>query len=544
MSVCNIAHAGGVDTYNAPVSGSDLLQVSRAHAETGHLEGFGRLSLAYNNDPLVMRRSDGLEIGVIRHQLSAYGAVGIALWHRLQIAALVPVYYQTGQREVTAPSIDGAAFGDVALDARFALLERSDVVELAVATRVNLPTGEANRYVGDGRTSMYVSALLSRQFGQDGVLLTSSISASVRDRGIPGADAGGSGVLLGLGAGIPIADAVMLTGEGEVATEVDDFFGEKSTPASLLAGLRWGFGSWIGHVGAGPGLSRGLGTPDYRVLCMFGTNSAVDAAPALALPSVKDTDGDGIDDTRDACPTVPEDKDGFEDDDGCPELDNDGDGIDDTRDACPTVAEDKDGFEDDDGCPEFDNDGDGILEPHDKCPLEPETVNGFEDEDGCPEHDSDGDGIYDSVDRCPSEMETINGVDDEDGCPDLLRVEATEIRTLEPIYFDTGSDRIQERSMPLLRELAAVIANRSDLGTISIEGHTDNAGSEAYNLRLSRKRAEAIKRFLSEAGVPESRLTASGYGEMRPIASNETAPGREQNRRVEFRLADIASTHE
>src|SRR5690606_33985791 len=185
-----------------------------------------------------------------------------------------------------------------------------------------------------------------------------------------GAGSGGSGVLLGLGAGIPLADAVMLTGEGEVATEVDDLFGERSTPASLLAGLRWGFGNWIGHVGAGPGLSRGLGTPDYRVLCMFGTNSAVAAAPVVTAPApVTDSDGDGIPDARDACPAAVEDKDGFEDDDGCPDSDNDGDGIPDARDACPTVAEDKDGFEGDDGCPEFDNDGDGILEPHDKCPL-------------------------------------------------------------------------------------------------------------------------------------------------------------------------------
>ena len=114
------ASAGGVDTYNAPVSGSDLLQVARAHAETGHMQAFGRLSLAYNNEPLVMRNSDGSEVPIIQSQFGAYGAMGIALWHRLQVAALLSVYYQQGQRYTGQPSIDGAALGDVALDTRVA----------------------------------------------------------------------------------------------------------------------------------------------------------------------------------------------------------------------------------------------------------------------------------------------------------------------------------------------------------------------------------------------------------------------------------------
>lgn len=537
------AQAGGVDTYNAPVSGSDLLQVTRAHAETGHGTAFGRLTLAYNKDPVVLRNSDGTERSVIHHQLGAYGAVGLALWHRFQLAALVPFYYQKGERDASQPSIDGTALGDVAVDARVAVLGREDAVEFALAGRASFPTGKDDRYVGDGRVGGYLSAIVSRQFGENGFLITSSITANVRDRSTPGVDTRSTGLLFGLGAGVPLVDTLMLTAEGEIGTEVDHFLGEKASPASLLGGLRWGFGSWLAHIGAGPGLSRGLGTPDYRVLAMIGTNS-VPATEPQAAPVRRDTDGDGIDDAYDACVTEPEDKDGFRDDDGCPDLDNDGDGIPDTLDKCPDQAEDKDGFQDEDGCPDLDNDGDGILDVNDKCPNEAETVNGFEDEDGCPEKDTDGDGVFDSVDLCPTEKETVNGVDDEDGCPDLLRVEEAQIRTLEPIYFDTGSDRIQDRSLPLLRELAEVIANRPDLGTISIEGHTDDAGSEHYNQVLSQKRAAAIKRFLSANGVPDTRLIAVGYGEMRPIASNETPEGREQNRRVEFRLADVMSSHE
>lgn len=541
IAIGRTAQAGGMDTYNAPVSGSDLLQVKRAHAETGHLEPFGRLSLAYNNDPIVLRNSDGTEVGLVNHQLGAYGAVGLALWERLQLAAMVPLYYQSGESTPNQRGIGGATLGDAALDVRYVLLGRDDLFELAVAGRVSVPSGDERRMVGDGRVAAQVSGIVSREFGQSGVLLTSSISFDFRDRVLA---TGGTGVLLGLGAAIPLADGVMLTGEGEIATEVSHFLGETATPASFLGGLRWGFGGWIAHLGAGPGLSHGLGTPDFRVLGMFGTDTGFDAAPTVAPATAAvaaDTDHDGVEDGLDACVAQPEDVDQFQDQDGCPDPDNDADAVPDTSDKCLTVAEDIDQFDDLDGCPELDNDVDGIVDASDQCPLEAETKNGTQDEDGCPEVDADADGVFEPADACPTEKETANGVDDTDGCPDFLRVEEAQIRTLEPIYFETGSDRLQARSLPLLQELANVIVGRPDLGKIAIEGHTDNAGSENFNLKLSQKRAEAIRRTLIENGVTESRLTAAGFGEMRPIASNETPEGREQNRRVEFRLADFVS---
>ncbi|MBN1984083.1 MAG: right-handed parallel beta-helix repeat-containing protein [Chitinivibrionales bacterium] len=99
----------------------------------------------------------------------------------------------------------------------------------------------------------------------------------------------------------------------------------------------------------------------------------------------KDSDDDGIADDEDKCPDMAEDKDGFEDDDGCPDYDNDKDGISDGKDGCPDQAEDFDGFKDQDGCPDTDNDEDGILDTLDGCPNQPESVNGFKDDDGCPD---------------------------------------------------------------------------------------------------------------------------------------------------------------
>jgi outer membrane protein OmpA-like peptidoglycan-associated protein len=138
-----------------------------------------------------------------------------------------------------------------------------------------------------------------------------------------------------------------------------------------------------------------------------------------------DNDGDGIPDKDDQggdnfdrCPNEPEDKDGYKDYDGCPELDNDEDGVNDGADKCPTQKEDKDGFQDDDGCPDPDNDGDGNPDGKDKCPLQKEDVDGFQDDDGCPDLDNDADGIPDAKDKCPNAAETKNGFEDEDGCAD------------------------------------------------------------------------------------------------------------------------------
>src|SRR5207244_5756222 len=103
-------------------------------------------------------------------------------------------------------------------------------------------------------------------------------------------------------------------------------------------------------------------------------------------PNANDRDGDGIPDAIDQCPNDPEDKDGYQDEDGCPDPDNDGDGIPDVKDKCPNEPEDKDHFQDEDGCPDLDNDGDGVPDSRDACPNDPETFNFFEDDDGCPDH--------------------------------------------------------------------------------------------------------------------------------------------------------------
>ena len=217
----------------------------------------------------------------------------------------------------------------------------------------------------------------------------------------------------------------------------------------------------------------------------------------------RDTDGDGIIDKLDKCPKEPEDFDGFQDGDGCPDPDNDGDGIPDLVDKCPNEAEDLDGFQDGDGCPDPDNDGDGILDVDDKCPNEPETFNGYQDEDGCP-------------DKKPE-----------------VQVEAGKSIVLEGVNFDSGRATLKgESEEPLGKVLRMMLENPEVV--VEIQGHTDNQGRAAMNRDLSQRRADTVKAWLVERGVAPERMTTKGFGPDKPVADNATPEGRAQNRRIEF----------
>jgi OmpA-OmpF porin, OOP family len=251
-----------------------------------------------------------------------------------------------------------------------------------------------------------------------------------------------------------------------------------------------------------------------------------------APPKPGDADGDGIPDNVDKCPKEPEDKDGFEDDDGCPDPDNDKDGIVDAKDKCPLEPEDKDGFQDDDGCPDPDNDADGIADVKDKCPNEAEDKDGFEDEDGCPDPDNDKDGVLDKEDKCPNEP----GPADNAGCPkkyEHIVVTQEKIELKQKIFFDTNKSTIQPRSFSLLDEIASVLRSRATM-TVRIEGHTDSRGSRPHNLKLSQARADSVRQHLVGLGVEPQRMESRGYGPDQPIETNKTDAGREKNRRVEF----------
>ncbi len=270
-----------------------------------------------------------------------------------------------------------------------------------------------------------------------------------------------------------------------------------------------------------PGLKELNGCPDTDG---DGITDAIDLCPLVpglaAFAGCPDSDGDGIIDSQDKCPNEA----GTKELKGCP--DKDGDSVADKDDLCPTVK----GVPSLRGCP--DSDGDGLADKDDKCPNEkgPMVSN------GCP--DSDGDGISDNEDKCP----TVPGIAANNGCPatDLAPEVKTEVQNklnfaAKNIEFETGSDRIRTTSFKDLDNVVAIMNQYKDL-KVNIDGHTDNVGKESANVDLSMRRAIAVNDYLVKKGIPQNRLAASGYGPSKPVATNNTAEGRQKNRRVELNI--------
>jgi outer membrane protein OmpA-like peptidoglycan-associated protein len=182
--------------------------------------------------------------------------------------------------------------------------------------------------------------------------------------------------------------------------------------------------------------------------------------------------------------------------------DTDGDGIPDRLDKCPTARENINGVEDEDGCPEPDPDGDGLVGADDKCPDQAEDFDGFQDEDGCPDPDNDSDGIPDTADACPNEPETRNGFQDDDGCPDVVPPEiTTAMASATTVRFEGGRARITEPAKLALAPIVAMLVTYHNM-RLAVVGHLERLHGED----LARRRAEAVKWYLVDQGFAEDRL--------------------------------------
>ncbi|ESP62561.1 Outer membrane protein A precursor [Smithella sp. ME-1] len=231
-----------------------------------------------------------------------------------------------------------------------------------------------------------------------------------------------------------------------------------------------------------------------------------------------DSDKDGVCDGCDKCPDTPEGC--VVDENGCP-VDSDKDGVCDGRDKCPDTP--LGCVVDENGCPK-DSDKDGVCDGLDKCPNTPPGC--AVDENGCPV-DSDKDGVPDCLDKCPDTPEVAKV--DKNGCP------ITAVITLM-VQFDYKKWDIKSEYYGEIKKLADFMKKHPNLKA-TIEGHTCNIASAQYNLELSRKRAESIKKSLIEMeDIDPKRLKAVGFGLTKPIAGNDTEEGRIKNRRVEVHL--------
>jgi outer membrane protein OmpA-like peptidoglycan-associated protein len=508
----------------------------------------------YSDDPLVFQERGGQQrtIAAVHRQLTGHLVWNLGLWDHLVLFMDLPFHFTVDSgagapealTDLTLPYLvpNGNGLGDLYFGGRGNIFgTREDVFELALQATMTINTGSladsGQRYKGQADKGPYLGGwfelLMTLNAGdvvriplQVGYKLGTQGQNLVEDSLFVGNEfTYGGGLLL-----MFADDRFMVSGEifgRTAANSTVNWWTKNETPIEALGGFKWlpKFGMVLGVHGSA-GISAGYGAPDWRVGGTIGYT--MPGKPA-------DTDGDGILDDVDQCPNDPEDFDGFEDEDGCPDLDNDGDGILDVNDSCPNDPEDIDGFEDEDGCPDPDNDGDGILDVNDQCPNEP----GLPEYQGCPEPDRDGDGVPDRVDNCPDQPGKV----EYQGCQSaqLVKIGADKLDILEKIYFKTGSAKLQKRSWALLDNVAAVLNAHPEIKQVRVEGHTDSTGKLNFNMRLSKARANTVVRYLVGRGkVDPARLTAEGYGPTQPIVPDaKTKEELAQNRRVEFVVTEV-----
>ena len=473
------------------------------------------LFLQYAHDPLRME-VNGIDDEFITGQLVAHSLTSVAIQHWLRLSLEIPVVlYQSAENGhrlgLETSSLESAGFGDLRLIPAFSFYdgrrgeepwETNTGVAVGLVIPVSLPTGNADRFQGE---SFRAEPRLAFDFATaTGWGLGLNLGAEIREeqdfRNLRVAHM----FTFGLAARAPIV-ADLFSAVVEVTgrmTPGSDQLTSQETPLEALLAAVFEVNDFVITGGGGFGITDGWGNPSFRVLLGAGYS-----------------------------PVVPPPE---------PEPDTDGDGYIDSLDVCPYDPEDFDGFEDHDGCPDFDHDRDGILEPTDQCPNEAEDVDEFEDADGCPDPDNDADGILDPDDGCPNEPETVNDYQDEDGCPDIVPivVTTTHIEIGDKIFFDFDSENIQTRSFDLLDAIAVTMTEHQELLVIQVEGHTDTQGPESYNQRLSQRRAESVIDALVERGVERERLSPLGFGESRPVVDEETEAAHEANRRVEFLILE------
>ncbi len=509
-------------------------------------------TVSYATNPLVLKFAGSEHMSITQRTTMELGAA-YAFLGRFEAGVRMPLYNQAGDGAmvgVSSPS--GTARGDLVLHAKAQLAKvRSPGAQLfAGATlALTLPTATSEEFAGVDNPTARALALVTVVPGAlaSRLSLTANIGAVLRQTSKLSNIEQGSGVAWGLGGSMRVLDQLWATGEvfGEVVPSgrAATAMSARSTlaPTEALLGLiyrpdpRFSIG-----VAAGRGVIAGLGTPDLRgVVALSFVPGTAQLPPLHPPPPPKvdgDADGDGILDSVDRCPLEPEDKDMFDDTDGCPDPDNDEDGLADAKDMCPDQAEDKDGFKDDDGCPDKDNDDDGIADAQDKCPDQAEDKDGYQDVDGCPDPDNDSDGIADGQDMCPNEPETINGNQDDDGCPDrgdaLVVVTPAGLETIEAVQF-TGA-KIAKPSTNVLGQVAATLRAHQEIVRLKIVAHVQPTGDAAKDQELSDKRAQAVRDWLVQAGVAASRMSAQGLGGSKPLVPRTAKNAQLINDRVDM----------
>jgi OmpA-OmpF porin, OOP family len=528
-----LAQSSGLalDRFDPAPAGDRMFGVPSPYA-AGPLTPHIMLLGDYAHNPLVLRSEPSNErVGaVVGDQLYLNLDAGLSLWNRLLVDVDVPVaLLQSGDSPNAAgqafSSPNSVQFGDLRLGARVRLVgEYHDPFQIAVGGNVWAPTGAKDSFVSSGQVRGLPQLILGGRVVER--LVWSAAGGPELERRTTFANIEqGSMFKWGAGFGILLLENRHLQIGPEVSGDVAFHDVQKrTTNAEALLDVRYRIVDDIEvAAGAGPGLTSGVGTPDVRALLSlaYTPEQKLKREPPVVEPPVDPC----ADKTREGCAPPPP-------------KDTDGDGIIDTEDACPEVK----GVATDDpktnGCP-ADRDGDGIVDTEDACPDEKGIADPDPKKNGCPPpKDTDGDGILDPDDACPNEKGVADPDPKKNGCPKSVRVSESEILILDQVQFDTGKAVIKKVSDDLLDQVANVLREHPEITKVEVQGHTDDRGYRALNDTLSQARASAVMKAMIQRGIAADRLTAKGYGQNRPLVENTTEEGRQKNRRVQFIIVE------
>lgn len=478
------AHAVDVDSYapsSSQVVGTGTLQGESPTLPT--LDAAGGVLMGFVQNPAVRRTEDGSTTDVVASlvPMTLYGG-----WTQEDVGRFdlfVPVY-----AHVDAPQTGygGAALGDARLQAVLPF-PVDGPVQIGFVPRIEIPTGSRDALVRRGFSAgghfalggessdatlgwlanLGLTGAAAEQFG--GVALGSTVDAVVGGWA-RATDAFRVGADVDLHAGLARSDA------GANTWSTAHLFAQQVVPSG------WGM-----TLGGGTGLIGGVGAPEYRIL--FGVHYGA------AMP---DPDGDGLTGSADQCANIPEDMDGYQDSDGCPDDDNDGDGVSDADDQCPDEQEDADGFQDDDGCLDADNDGDGMADAYDACP------DAAGNQKGCP--DSDGDGLSDADDACPRRKKPAEErLEFSDGCPKDVYLTDFAIAHTTPIEFD--GDALAPAGIGVLDDVAALWDAHPEITKIEVRAPAEGQALAVVAWLIERRIPGELSVAAGESGI-EFRIKA------------------------------------
>jgi outer membrane protein OmpA-like peptidoglycan-associated protein len=564
--------------------GSDWFVLDSLDFRGGARPAFG-ITAQYAHRPLEIYdqtagvRSEGTsQVAPIRNQLMLHPGLSFVLANRIRLGATLPVQLigegQDGVRkdyEYRAPE-RSVSVGDLRLAADVRIFgEYGDNFTLSAGLRGYVPIGDQKSYLSDGEHLRLSPRVQIAGIGGP-FHYAAYLGVNFRDIKSFGEETIGHELSYGLAAGFAVLHHRLLIGPeifGATTLSRGQAWKHYTSPVEGLLGAHWLDGSGRFGGGVGVGFNDAYGAPDVRAVLGF------EFFPYKPI----DKDGDGIEDKDDACRTEPGVKSDDHEKNGCPAEaaapgDKDHDGVADNVDACPDTAgsknadpakngcplppsptdKDGDGIADADdacadvagvastdpkknGCP-ADKDGDGIVDSEDACVDVAGVKSSDAKQNGCPvDPDRDKDGVPNAEDACPDAAGPKNSDPEKNGCP-MAALQNGVIKIREQVKFKTGSAEIEpgKDSEEILLAVEKVLKDHPEIKKLRVEGHTDNKGNAKTNQKLSADRAAAVVKWLVKRGIEGARLSSAGFGQERPIQSNDTEDGRRHNRRVEFHV--------